>query len=129
MMILSFQKIEKSLNTSLSFLFAPNYYDYNTSKADIEFMPDNLRDSTDINLEKIKSEASWVETQTFIQDLKNLVKIIESKPNYYKVVDYDREYWLNYLDNDDFKEDLIKLLDFLEHIILKGHKDFTFDMG
>lgn len=123
-------KIEKALDISLDFLFIPNLYNYNTDESDIEFAPEDIKDilREQLKTEKVKSQASWVNIKDFVFELKGLLKAIENNPKYCLNIDYDREYWMNYLDNDDFKTDIKSLMFFLEYLLENNHELFTFDI-
>jgi hypothetical protein len=119
-------ELEKALELDLSFLLEPEYY--NPQK----FSESDLRE-IGLNEEQIKSHKmetpkGFVQINSFIDKLDQLLLAIETNPNYESQMTYDRDWWHSYFDKD-LQIDLKTIKDFLTELLNKGETEFSFDFG
>lgn len=120
--------LEKVLNVNLDFLFELNYYDYQPDYIQLRELSENDKQ---IRLKKLKeqSEKCWTDINSFLKEIQKLKNRIIENPYFYKEIDYNRAYWLNYLDNGSFEKELEMLANQLNKALEEGYIEITLGMG
>ena len=66
--------------------------------------------------------------QSFTDKIVDFLDCVEKNPTFYTEVDYDRAYYLNYLDDGTFITELKPLITDLKRFINQGFDELTMDI-
>lgn len=112
-------ELERILQHNVDFLLEPEYYDPNIHGYEA------VMGSTISNAAPVRG---FVKIDAFIENLEKLQVRMAELENYGDKMNYDKDWWLNYFDND-FTLDISSIKAILENAQILGDTEFTFDFS
>lgn len=120
-------KIESTTSAKLQFVTSPNLYDYIIEPMLIEFASGKELEELLKRQEKldVESVAAWHVIDIYSAKLLKAISVLKESEKL-KSIEYDREWWLDYLESDELINDLNGLSELLHIAKRQGQTMFSY---